>query len=418
MEERHLCNDRSFNEIEVGNKVEFYENIDMNRHVKFRDLFEDFSPVHNDKSIARHSNYNDVIGYGFMLNGFLSKLYGEYLPGGSSICIKQESNFRKAFYIGDTIKIVGKVIDKIESTKFVVIESKMYRNNDELIFTGEGIVQVIFNKLDNILLYKTSNDNCVTGMDFINVLKKLGIKSGDTLFIHSDISKFGKLAVKKRDVLLGNIIDSFKSAVGNCGTLIMPAFSYSFCKGEIFDVENTKGTVGTLNEYFRRLPGVSRSVQPIFSAAVMGKNKDKFLNISKDSFGKDSIFDKLKQANGKLVFFGASFHSCTYLHYVEQMHKIPYRYMKEFNGKIKDGEKIYEDRCTFFVRYLNSNVVLDTSRLEKYLLENKIMKEASIGNGEILVIGAKELYNAGFKLLDEDIYYFLKEKPNIDEGRN
>ncbi|MEY7998799.1 hypothetical protein AB8U03_01080 [Clostridium sp. Mt-5] len=150
MGERHLCNDKNFDEIKVGDKVEFYENIDMNRHVKFRDLFEDFSPVHNDKFIAKRTNYDDVIGYGFMLNGFLSRLYGEYLPGGTSICIKQESNFRRAFYIGDTVKIVGKVINKIESTKFLVIETKMYRNSDELIFTGKGIVQIIFDNFNSI----------------------------------------------------------------------------------------------------------------------------------------------------------------------------------------------------------------------------------------------------------------------------
>ncbi|MBV4430581.1 AAC(3) family N-acetyltransferase [Clostridium tyrobutyricum] len=267
-----------------------------------------------------------------------------------------------------------------------------------------------------MLLYKTYDNNYITDMDFIKVLKKLEIVEGDNLFIHSDISKFGKLAISKRDALLGGIIDSFKAVVGDSGTLIMPTFSYSFCKGEIFDVKNTKGTVGTLNEYFRKLPDVLRNVQPIFSSAVMGKKKYNFLDISKDSFGKGSIFDKVKQANGKLVFFGAPFQSCTYLHYVEQMHGIPYRYMKDFKGKIKNGEKIYDDSCTFFVRYLNSNVVLDTSRLEKYLLENNIMKKVSVGSGEILVVGARQLYNTGFKLLDRDIYYFLKEKPSIVKG--
>lgn len=251
------------------------------------------------------------------------------------------------------------------------------------------------------------NDSYIGKDDFKTALKNLGINDKDVLFVHSDIVAFGKLACKSRNVLFTSILDSIKETIGEDGIMIMPAFSYSFCKNEVFDVDKTKGTVGALNEFFRKQEDTERTVQPIFSCAVWGKSKEKFLNVSKDSFGEASIFDKLYKNNGKLIFLGADFHSCTYLHYIEQNFKIPYRYIKTFRGSIKNGDKEYESTCDFFVRYLDKDVVLETERLRKHLIENKIMKCEKVGNGNILCVGARDLYDEVFKLLKKDIFYLL-----------
>jgi aminoglycoside 3-N-acetyltransferase len=212
-------------------------------------------------------------------------------------------------------------------------------------------------------------------------------------------------------LLLNSLVEALKEGVGQTGTLVFPSFSYSFCKGKIFDVQKTKSTVGVLSEFFRKLPETSRTKHPIFSCSVTGKNSESYLNVGKDSFDEESIFGRLHKNKGKLLFLGAPFQSCTYIHYVEQMHGIPYRFLKTFSGEIKDQDESWPDECTFFVRYLDKNVVLKTDRLERYLLENGYMKEASLGNGRLLLIDADTLFKEGCKLLDEDIYYFLAEKP-------
>jgi len=134
----------NFSKIEIGETSEFEIVIDEDIHNRFSKISGDFSPIHCDKEFSEKSQFKKRIGYAFLLTSFLSKLYGEYLPGGSSICIKQDSKFIKPFFIGDTIKIKGEVTNKIESTKFVEIKTMMYRNDSELIFRGNGVVQIIF----------------------------------------------------------------------------------------------------------------------------------------------------------------------------------------------------------------------------------------------------------------------------------
>ncbi|PJI10401.1 aminoglycoside N(3)-acetyltransferase [Clostridium sp. CT7] len=257
-------------------------------------------------------------------------------------------------------------------------------------------------------LFKTE-DGYLYCNDFINSLKNIGIKKGDTILVHSDITVFGKLALRNRNELLGALVDVLKQCVGKEGTIIMPTFTYSFCNGEVFDKDKSKSTVGVLTEYFRNMPGVERTIQPIFSCAVYGKQKEEYLRIGKDSFGDKSIFQILHKNNGKLLYFGADFHACTYIHYVEQSFKVPYRYFKTFKGIIKDGNNQYEDECTFYVRDLKINPMLDVNFLKKHLMDNGYMNEEQIGYGKVLFVSAADVYTQGRKLLQNDINSFLKK---------
>jgi len=136
----------SFAEIHIGQSAGFEVVVTEKSHQKFSELFGDYSPIHTQEGFASSTPFKRRIGYAFFLTGLLSRLYGEYLPGGSSICIKQETKFRKPFFIGDTITVTGTVEKKISSTRFVVIKSEMLRNGGELVFEGSGTVQVLFDE--------------------------------------------------------------------------------------------------------------------------------------------------------------------------------------------------------------------------------------------------------------------------------
>jgi len=252
----------------------------------------------------------------------------------------------------------------------------------------------------------------ITEKDINDALREVGCRRGDVVFVHSDVGVFGKLLCLDRNLFLGSICNAIRESVGSTGTVIMPTFTYSFCKDEPFDITNSISTVGVLTEYFRSLPGVSRSVHPIFSVAIRGRQREFFSVISKDSFDRASVFGKLHEIGGKILFLGAPFQSCTFIHHVEQMHGIPYRYMKTFDGRIINGKEEYEDKYAYFVRDLEQNVVPDFSRFEKYLTENGFMKVCRLGSGTIMLIEAEVFFDECRRLLDEDIYFLLREKPD------
>ncbi|MBU0477136.1 AAC(3) family N-acetyltransferase [bacterium] len=295
-------------------------------------------------------------------------------------------------------------IEKEFDIKFEIEEMfKIHNLNDfnNILKMKKRLIQPLY-ELDNKKIYYS---------DFTCTLRDIGVNKGDTIFVHSDISAFGKLCISDRSFILKSLIYSLKESVSNNGTIIMPTFTYNFCKGEIYDVRNTKSDVGVLTEYFRVQPEVSRTIHPIFSVAIWGKYKSHLLDISKDSFDENSIFGKLHQMNGKIIFLGAPFQSCTYVHYVEQMHGVPYRYIKTFKGKIKESSIIYEDEYDYFVRYLDKTIITDLSKLERHMLTKGLMKEIKLGAGRVLMVNSDVLLKEGCKLLDKNIRFFLKENP-------
>ena len=62
------------------------------------------------------------------------------------------------------------------------------------------------------------------------------------------------------------------------GTVIVPAFSYSATKGEVFDVQETPSDVGLFAEKFRLAEGIDRSQHPIFSVSHIGRRQGYFVN--------------------------------------------------------------------------------------------------------------------------------------------
>ena len=246
---------------------------------------------------------------------------------------------------------------------------------------------------------------------FVKALRDAGINKGDIAFVHSRVSAFGKLLAFDKNFLMQSLTDSIKDAVGKDGMIIMPTFSYSFDKNEAFDLNNTQSTVGALTEFFRKQDDVVRTSHPNHSVAIWGSNKYDLSNTGKGTFDENSIFGKLHKLNGKIIFFGAPFRSCTFIHYIEQMHKVPYRYMKKFRGKVIINGNEHDEEISFYNKY--SVFFSSFSGLEKHLLEKGIIKNVKVGAGNIMVVECKDLFKEGYKLLDKDIFFFLKNNPVI-----
>ena len=229
--------------------------------------------------------------------------------------------------------------------------------------------------------------------DIIESLREVGIKEGDSIFVHSDLRFFGKLPIgATREDFLGGFLKALLGAIGN-GNLIMPTFTYSFCKDEVFDPDTTPSKVGVLTEYFRKQGGVKRSKDGIFSVAAIGPDKDYFTDVSNDCFGKNSIFEKLYDRDAKIVFLGPRF-DITYMHFVEQSYGVPYRWIKMFGG------------FAYNVGPLDKDFQYDLEGIADSL--KFVLKETKLGNSKIRVVGAVDAFDEITEGLKRDINFLLK----------
>ncbi|PIT89472.1 MAG: enoyl-CoA hydratase, partial [Candidatus Levybacteria bacterium CG10_big_fil_rev_8_21_14_0_10_36_7] len=90
-------------DITEGEEISHQITITFRLYQQFMDLSGDTSPIHSNKNFAQAHGFKDVLGYAFLLTALLSKIYGTIFPGGSELCLQQECNFPKPYYINDTL---------------------------------------------------------------------------------------------------------------------------------------------------------------------------------------------------------------------------------------------------------------------------------------------------------------------------
>lgn len=215
---------------------------------------------------------------------------------------------------------------------------------------------------------------------FTDWLKGLNwIEPGDCVYVVSDMLEPAK-AVKARGgkLVLGEIIDCLQTLVGQTGTLLFPAFNWDFCKGVGFDYRKTPARTGALPKEALRRSDFARTAHPLYSFAVWGAHKEELLeNHAPDAFGEGTIFELLYRWEAKVLVIGMSaLAGTTYIHHVEQIVGVPYRYQKEFTADYTDAAGNCEKRTyRMYVRDLE----MDPRHIDGFRpLEEKMRGEGTI----------------------------------------
>ena len=245
-----------------------------------------------------------------------------------------------------------------------------------------------------------------------NALFNIGLKNGDTIFIHSNIGFFGRL---KDCNSVEDYYETFKEAIfeiiGDSGTMVNPTFSYSFCNKNEFNVKETPGICGVFSETARLDPDAIRSEDANFSIVAIGA-KAKYLTekVPEFSFGKNSFWDKFLKENGIIVNFNFDTGS-TFIHYVERELRVPYRYDKGFPGKLIKDNLEFESKFYHFVYDLSKpEHSPDFPSFNKKAIESNLVKTANLGKGRISSITAQDTFNLIKDELNKDPNFLIKGK--------
>ena len=135
----------SINQIKVGDKKKFEIRITKKIHNSFSNFSGDKSPLHTSKNFCLKNNFKNLVGYAFLIECLMSKIFGMYFPGGSELCIQHTSKFLKPYYINDNLNIELLVSQKNLKAKLITIDTKIYTKND-LIYEGETLFKLSLKK--------------------------------------------------------------------------------------------------------------------------------------------------------------------------------------------------------------------------------------------------------------------------------
>lgn len=237
----------------------------------------------------------------------------------------------------------------------------------------------------------------------------LGLKRNDMVFMHSGIIGLGRLENGEE-----TITQSFSEILSE-GILIVPSFTYSWCKGEPFDQLNSECSkeMGGYAQNVWKEKRFTRSSNPNFSVAAL-KNKvnkkiiEEIFDTSHSCFGEKSVFDNMyklaKEMDGYIILLGGAHNDAifrtTFIHYVEEKVGVPNRYLKKFYNPKNKNE--YVEQLVRFLskeeyksvtgkensRY-NFPIVPDYSRLGEDLIKNDLIVRKPFGYSETRMVNIK-----------------------------
>ncbi|MCR5688374.1 MAG: AAC(3) family N-acetyltransferase [Lachnospiraceae bacterium] len=232
-----------------------------------------------------------------------------------------------------------------------------------------------------------------TREDVLACLRKIGVLSGDNLFLHTNIGFFGRMEkVSSADELCEGIYSALKEAVTPEGTVVLPTFSASFFHNEIYDPAVSSTDCGLLSEYALKQSDTIRSYDPNFSVTAWGRLAEEYTKCpAHESFGKGSFWDRFLESGGKLVCMNYDCGS-TFVHFAERMCSVPYRYNKAFNGTIRlpDGTLLRDYAVHYVFEGEKDYPTFD--RLDRKCRERGICHTADLGRGTVLAIDIKQYY--------------------------
>lgn len=241
-------------------------------------------------------------------------------------------------------------------------------------------------------------------------LSELGVNQNDVVMIHGDAGVAAQFKDIPHSQKLETLIEQFKIYFGNEGTIVVPAFSYSFCKGENFDLKETPSEVGMFSEFFRKSGNISRSNHPIFSVSTYGKLASIFSNSNNsDCFGINTAFDLLFKYDGTIICLGCELDRVTFVHYVEQKFGVPYRYFKTFTGLLKIEENFVGQDVTFFVRDESIDASCDLDKFKISAEKANKLRKSNFGRFPVYAIKARDFLSISIDMLKTDIYSLIKE---------
>ncbi len=218
-----------------------------------------------------------------------------------------------------------------------------------------------------------------------------------------------------RDELAPKILSEITSVVGSKRTLLMPTYTQRPQKG-FLNLDTTPGMTGLVNEALRMSAGALRTASAFFSFAATGPDATRLNEMRPiDAWGDDSVFEYIHKTNAHLCMIGVPIQMCSFLHRVEWLAKVPYRYTKEFETNIiLDGEpERLKERL--YVRSLDPVAENIWPGVREILLETG-MHSSKLGRGEVLTINAQTLIDTLLPRIQADPFSFLKNPEEFKRG--
>jgi aminoglycoside 3-N-acetyltransferase len=238
----------------------------------------------------------------------------------------------------------------------------------------------------------------------IEGLRALGVREGMVVMAHVGLASFGEI-----EGGADTLIEALKEAVGEAGTLCMPAMAQE----QPFNVASSPSTVGSVTERFRTWPGVKRGLHPTHSACCLGPHADELIegHINQPTaLGPASPWGRIARLpHGYILLLGCDQDRNTLLHCAEEAVDAPYLQTIQRDYLDEDGQR----RTKVLPRFPGPH--RDFIGLDSLFAEGGAMKVGKIGRATCRLMNAGRTLDLAIAALRRDPAAVLCDNPSCED---
>jgi phosphate acetyltransferase/phosphate butyryltransferase len=140
IEPRVFIENRTFDEIEVGEGAALERTLSREDIELFAVMSGDVNPAHVDQEYANSDVFHKIIAHGMWGASLISTLLGTRLPGPGTIYLEQTLRFRHPVMIGDTIGVSVLATAKDPARHRISFDCRCINQRDEVVIDGTANV--------------------------------------------------------------------------------------------------------------------------------------------------------------------------------------------------------------------------------------------------------------------------------------
>ncbi len=130
---------KTYDQINIGDMAFMEKTVGESDVYLFAGITGDFNPAHINHEATKDTKFGGRIAHGILSAGFVSAVLGMQLPGPGTIYLSQQLVFKGPVKIGDTIKAVAEVVEKLEKGR-IRLKTTCFNQDGMQVLDGEALV--------------------------------------------------------------------------------------------------------------------------------------------------------------------------------------------------------------------------------------------------------------------------------------
>jgi len=129
-----------FDSIQVGDAATLTRTVTEKDIQAYAAISGDDNSIHMNRQFAERTRFKQPIAHGMLTASLFSAIIGTRLPGHGSLYVSQDLNFKKPVMVGDIIQARVEVMQKVASTRMIVLKTTASNQHSHVVLDGTAKV--------------------------------------------------------------------------------------------------------------------------------------------------------------------------------------------------------------------------------------------------------------------------------------